>query len=174
VKKFLLGWLLVLSVGMGSLYAEKPKDEINLKVASYVKHHIMFDNLEWNEGFKNSAKGIEYIHYLDEHNGIGVTYITFRNSYDIRTHAGGFVYKRIYDKILGIIPNTKAYMLYQKGYYGAWDNVLGYSTDGSDNKFWTPLASAGFEYEGFTVDVVGHHKYLYAVTFGYSFKVKGF
>jgi len=163
VKKLIFGLLLIYS----SLMA---KDEINLKFASYVKHHIVFDNFTWNEGFKNSAKGIEYIHYLDEKNGIGVTYITFKNSYYKRTTAGGLVYKRVYDKILGIIPNTKAYVLYQKGYYGTWDNVRGYSRDGSDNKFWTPLASLGFEYKGFTIDIIGHHKYLHAVTFGYSIK----
>jgi len=168
MKKILIVSLLLAAMLMAGDI--RPKDEINLKFASYVKHHIMFDNLEWNEGFKNSAKGIEYIHYLTKNDGIGLTYLTFRNSYDVRTHAGGFVYKRVYDKILGIIPNTKAYVLYQKGYYGTWDNVLGFDDGKTDNKFWTPLASVGFEYKGFTVDVVGHHKYLHAVTFGYSIK----
>jgi len=169
MKKLLLSLLLV----SGCLMAGdiRPKDEIKFALGSYVKHHIIFDNLEWNEGFENSAKGIEYIHYLDKKNGIGLTYLTFRNSYDVRTHAGGIVYKRVYDKILGIIPNTKGYILYQKGYYGTWDNVLGFSDGKTDNKFWTPLASVGFEYPiseriGLTIDVVGHHKYLHAITGG--------
>jgi hypothetical protein len=147
-------------------------DEINIKVLSYVKHHFNIDGLNWNEGFKNSAKGIEGIKYLDKNHGIGLTYLTFRNSFDVRTSAGGFVYKYTTDEIVkDFRSNIKLYALYQKGYYGSWDNPSGFSDGNSDNKFWTPLVSVGFDYKNFTIDVVGTHNTLHAITFGYSFKL---
>jgi len=160
---------LALMIMMGGLVA----DEVNIKVASYVKHHFGIDGLTWNEGFKNSAKGIEYIHDLDENHGVGLTYITFRNSFDIRTNAGGFVYKYTSSNdYFGIRPNLKLYGLYQDGYYGSWRKIQGFSNNGGDNRFWTPMISAGFEIPcGLTLDVVGTSNTLHAVTFGYSFKI---
>jgi len=146
-------------------------DEVNIKALSYVKHHFNVNGLNWNEGFKNSAKGIEGIHYLDKNHGIGLTYITFRNSFDVRTSAGGFVYKYTADNdYLGIRPNVKLYALYQKGYYGSWDNPSGFSDGIKDNKFWSPLVSTGLEYKNITLDIVGTHNTLHAITLGYSFK----
>lgn len=147
-------------------------DEINIKFASYVKHHFNIKNLNWNEGFKNGAKGIELIKYVDDNkrHGLGLTYITFRNSFDIRTNAGGIVYKYQRGKFFDIKPNIKLYGLYQKGYYGSWNNVKPYDLN-SDDKFFTPMVSAGLEYKGFTVDGVGTSDTLSAITFGYSFKL---
>lgn len=146
-------------------------DEVNIKVASYVKHHFVIDNLDWNEGFKNSAKGIEGISYLNEHHGVGLSYITFRNSFNVRTNAAGFVYKYTSSEIFkDFKTNMKVYYLFQKGYYGTWDKPLGWSSE-TDNEFWTPLMSTGVEYKNFTLDIVGTHTTLHAVTFGYSFKL---
>jgi len=146
-------------------------DEINIKLASCVKHHFDVDGLTWNENWKNSAKGIEFIKYINENHGVGLTYITFRNSFNIRTEAGGFVYKYTSSNdYFGIRPNVKLYGLYQKGYYGSWNDMKGYDAN-TDNKFFAPLASTGFEYKNFTVDIVGTMSTLHAVTFGYSFKL---
>jgi len=142
------------------------KGEINVKVLSYVKHYKI-DGL--NEGFKNSAKGIEYIHYLDNNHGIGLSYITFKNGFNVRTEAGGFVYKYTSSNdYFGIRPNIKLYGLYQKGYYGSWNSLKPY---GIDNKFWLPLISGGLEYKCFVVDIIGTQDTLHAITFGYSFKL---
>jgi len=166
MKKIILAIVLMMSIEC--LVA----DEVNVKALSYVKHHFDVDGLTWNEGFKNSAKGIEYIHDLDSNHGIGLTYITFRNSFDIRTEAGGFVYKYTSDDdYFGIRPNVKLYGLYQKGYYGSWDDVKPYDPN-TDDKFFSPMISAGLEYKSFVVDMVGTQNTLHAITLGYSFKIR--
>jgi len=108
-------------------------DEINIKVGSFVKHHMDF-GFKWNEGFKNQAKGIEYLREIDEIHSVGLTYLNFTNSFYKKTIAKGFVYR--YNKPLteNLSLNTKFYALYQEGYYGKWNKLQGYSNT-TDNKF---------------------------------------
>lgn len=146
-------------------------EELNIKFASYVKHNIEV-GYDFNEGFKNHAKGIEYIHTVDKNHGYGLTYMDFYNSYYQKTVAKGFVYKYTSDEIIeGLHSNVKLYALHQKGYYGDWTNLKGWaSKPGESNQFWAPMMSAGIDYHGLTFDFVGTPDSLYAVTVGYSFK----
>ena len=68
-------------------------DEINIKVGSYVDHKVNY-GFDWNEGFNNRAKGIEYLYDTNNKNhGIGLTYINFINSYGNKTRESCIKYR---------------------------------------------------------------------------------
>ena len=146
------------------------KHEVGVKFASLVDHKQNF-GFEWNEGFSNHAKGIEYLYNLDGKNSIGVTYICFSNSFFVKTCVKGFVYRRAFEAWKGIEPNIKLYALHQRGYYGSWKDLRGHPNSPNDNNdFWAPLASIGFMYRGFTIDAVGFPDMLTIVLFGYNWR----
>jgi len=160
MKKLLLTLILL----GGTILANA--DEINIKFASYVKHHINY-GFDWNEGWNNRAKGIEYIYDTNNKNsGIGITYLNFVNSFYTKVIAKGFVYRYKTPLTDDISLHSKLYLLHQKGYmryqiYGASDNMY-------DDTFWTPMFSLGLNYKGFTIDGLHSKDALTALTFGYA------
>jgi len=166
MKAILIACIFLLNI----LHAEKiDRHEINIKVASYVKHYKNY-GFDWNEGWNNRAKGIEYLYSLDETHSLGLTYLNMRNSTFDKTIAKGFVYKYSFNPFpFDIKPNTKFYYLHQKGYCGKWYELT-QCTSNTKNEFWTPLLSVGASWQGFTVDIVGSKDLLHAVAFGYGWR----
>ena len=147
--------ILISCILLFNILQAQDNHEINIKFGSYLKHHSkVFD---FNEGWKNRAKGIEYLYKVDKKNHLGLTYLNYKNSFNKKTIVKGFVYRYSLDPmIFSITPNMKLYYVKQKGYYGSWDNPNPYASySGESNEFWTPLISTGITWNDSTIDMVG-------------------
>ena len=139
-------------------------DEVNIKFASLVDHKVNY-GFDWNEGWNNRAKGIEYLYDTDNTNwGIGLTYLNFSNSYSNKTIAKGLVIRHRHKLTDNVSVHSKVYYLKQRGYYGY---QIG-RPDEKGNEFNTPMFSVGLNYKGFTIDGLAVPDKLTAIAFGYA------
>ena len=158
--------ILIILISVVSLFA----DEVNIKFASFVEHKVKYENLDWNEGFNNRAKGIEYIYDTNNKgHGIGITYINFINSFGNKTIAKGLVYRHRTVLTKNLALHSKVYYLHQKGYY-KWQVMDATDISDKGNEFYTPMLSLGLNYKGFSIDGLVLKDTLSAFTFGYAWR----
>jgi len=137
--------------------------KIYLTLASFADHHIE-SALPWNEGFDNSAKGIEYLYVLTENISVGGTYMKFENSYFTDTLVKGFVFEYRKPLIKDLEAHLKLFVLYQKG-YKRWQ-IYGATSNKYDDTFWTPMISYGITYKWFFIEGVHSSETLTAIRGG--------